>query len=409
MKLHEIREARAAKVAEARNLIEAANGQNLSAEAQTKFDGLKAEIQGLEAAEQRAVFLEEAERRSAGAPVDKQRTELESRISLLDAINAQVEQRAVTGALAEYQQEAKRNGQTAKGVLVPASAFETRSNTTTTADGIVPKDFRADQFIGLLRNSTIVRSLGVRTLTGLRGDVVIPKQTSTSAATWLAEGDALSVGAPLGFNTVTLSPKHVGALAELSRQLLQQSSPDAEKLVRDDLAAVIGLAVDKALLHGTAAAKQPIGIVNATGIQTASLATLGWANVLQVQEKLTLANIAGNYWLTTPQVATKLRSTLKASTAGSAYLMENGQLAGLPVAVTQQLDNKTAGEDVTGRAILGDFSELVIGQWGGIDILANPYADGPYSRGAVQIRIMTTLDAAVRRPEAFVLVDDIAI
>lgn len=399
-KPHELREAKAAKIVEMRAMLEG----DMTPDKQQRFDALKAEVTALEADEQRAAFLAEAERRSMGEPVDKAAAELEGRISLLDAINAQVENRSLTGALAEFNQEQRNQGVQARGVLVPASLFEKRAaNTTITADGIVPEDFRADQFIGLLRNSAIVRSLGARTLSGLRGNVVIPKQTSTTAATWIAEGDSLTDSDTLDFDSVTLQPRHVGALTELSRQLIQQSNPDIEALVRDDFVKVIGLAVDRALIHGDGV-KAPEGLVSAAA-GSASLATLSWENVLKAIEALNLSHINPNYWLTTPAVATKLRSTLKAASAGAAYLMENGAMAGIPVAVTQQLDNVDAD---TGRVIVGDFSELLIGTWGAVDILANPYG-AAYARGGVQIRILTTMDAAVRRPEAFAVIDDVAI
>src|SRR5690606_23024562 len=220
--------------------------------------------------------------------------------------------------------------------------------------------------------------------------------------------DALTDTDPLTFDTVTLQPRHVGALTELSRQLIQQSNPDIEALVRDDFVKVIGLAVDRALLHGDGV-KEPAGLVD-TATGTGTLATLTWEAVLKVIEDLNLSHISPNYWLTTPAVATKLRSTLKAASAGSAYLMENGQMAGIPVAVTQQLDNVIDSNDdvVAGRVLVGDFSELLIGTWGAVDILANPYG-AAYARGGVQIRILTTMDAAVRRPEAFAVIDDVAI
>ena len=183
MHLHQIREARAQKVAEARSLL--ASSPTLNAEGQAKFDKLKGEITALEADEQRAQFVEDAERRALGAPVDKARNELEGQVNVLDAIAAQIENRSVTGALAEFQAEAKRQGLTARngGILVPTSIFEKRATMTTTgAAAVVPDDYRADQFIGLLRNSLIVRSLGARVLTGLRGDTVLPKATGAATA-----------------------------------------------------------------------------------------------------------------------------------------------------------------------------------------------------------------------------------
>ena len=407
MKLHEIRQKKAAKVAEARTLLNTAEGENrsLNAAEQAAFDGLKTAITDLEGQEQRAQFVEDAERRTAGEPVDKSRTDLEGRISIVEAIAAHAENRSLTGALAEYNAEQKRQGVQAKGVLIPQSLFEKRAaQTTTTAAGIVPEDFRADQFVGLLRNSMVVQSLGARVLPNLRGDVTIPRQATTSTAQWLAEGDALT-DSGMTFNSIGLKPKHVGAITELSRQLLQQSNPSIEALVRDDFINVVSLAIDKALIHGDGV-KEPEGLLTAaTG--TGTLATLSWATVLTVLQGLALKNITPNAWLTHPKVATILRKTLREAGLPG-YLLDNGQLAGVPVAVTNQLAEK-AGAPAKGRIIVGDFSEMIVGTWGSVDILTNPYAEGPYSRGAVQVRILTTCDMVPRREDAFTVIEDITL
>lgn len=409
--LHSIREQRAAAVAEMRALVTAAEAakRSLTADESAKFDELKTRVTGLEAQEQRAQFLAEAERRQAGERVtDQSLANLESRITLVDAINAQVEQRALTGALAEYNAEhLRRTGSKPQGVAVPMSIFaETRAaQTTTTAAGIVPEDFRPDQFVGILRDSLVVKSLGARVLPNLRGDTVIPRQKTTSTAYWLAEGDALT-DSGLSFDNITLKPRHVGALTELSRQLLQQANPAIEQLVRDDFTAVVSAAIDKALLHGDGV-KQPKGLVGTAGTTTGSLATLNWESVLKVLEKLALLNITPNAWVTHPEVATILRHTLKDSVAGASYLMEGGNLAGLPVAVTKQLDKK-AGTPAKGRMIVGNFSEMVIGTWDSLQVLANPFG-AAYERGGVQVRILTTMDMIPRRPEAFAVIDDIGL
>lgn len=412
MNLQAIREKRAAKIQEARALADKAQAENrqMTPEEIAAFDTIKAAIQGLEQEEARAQFLTDLERRSTGAPVDNSRRSMEQSVNVLDAIRCQVEQRSVTGALAEYQQEAKRQGVQARagGILVPASLFEKRATqTTTTAAGIVPEDYKADQYIGLLRNSAIVRSLGARVLTGCVGDQVFPKQTGTSTAYWVAEGESLTESGTTYAN-VKLSPKHVGALSAISRQALQQTNPGLEQLTRDDFTAVIGLAVDKALLHGVASEDQPVGILNTSGIQTASLATLSWAAVVAMLEKLGLSNVTPNAFLASTKAATKLMTTLKAESAGAAYLMESGRMADLPAYATNQLEDKGTTTK-TGRVIAGDFSQIVIAEWGAAEILANPYAPGYYEKGDIQLRIMHTLDAAARHPQAFVVADDIAL
>lgn len=398
-----IRETRAQKVSEARSLL--ASTPTLTPEGQIKFDSLKAEIVSLEQSEARAQFMDDAERRSLGTPVDKHAAGLESRINLVDAINAQIENRSLTGPLAEFNAEAKRNGTQAQGVLVPQSLFEKRdAQTTTTAAGIVPPDYRPDQFVGLLRNALLVKSLGARVLPNLRGDVVIPRQATTATAQWIAEGSALT-DSGLTFDSITLKPRHVGAITELSRQLLQQSNPSIEQLVRDDFVQVVGLAIDKAMLHGNGTTAPEGLLTAATG--TGTLATLSWVTVLKVIEDLALVNVNPSAWLTHPAIVTKLRAALK--TAGlPGYLLENGQMAGLPVYGTNQLDAKT-GTPNKGRIIVGDFTEMVIGTWGSVDVLVNPYAEGPYSRGGVQVRILTTMDMIPRRENAFTIIEDLAL
>lgn len=407
MKLHEIAEQKALKVAEMRSLL---NAGNLNAEGKIKFDQLKTQVTDLEGQEARARFCEDAERNMMGRSTDKPLADLESKISLIGAISAQIENRSVTGALAEFQSEAKRNGITARhgGILVPTSIFEKRATmTTTSAAAVAPDDFRADQFIGLLRNSLIVRQLGARALTGLRGDTVLPKATGSATAYWVNEGDALTESSTT-YSSIKLEPKTVGALTAFSRQLALQANPSIEQLLRDDIAAVVGAAVDKALLHGTAVAKQPVGILNVSGIQTASLATLSWAAIVGMLEKLGLENVTPNAVLTHAKAGTKLQTTLKDSVAGGEYLMQGGRVAGLPAYVTNQLDAKSGTPD-KGRVLIGDFTQLVIGEWAATEVLANPYAAGYYEKGDVQLRIMHTMDAVVRHPKAFVLCEDLGL
>ena len=312
--------------------------------------------------------------------------------------------------MAEFQAEAKRQGLTARngGILVPTSIFEKRTTMTTTgAAAVVPDDYRADQFIGLLRNSLIVRSLGARVLTGLRGDTVLPKATGAATAYWVGEGDALTESNTT-YSSIKLEPKTVGALTAFSRNLALQSNPSIEALLRDDISAVVGLAVDKALLHGTAVAKQPVGILATAGIQTAALGAVTWAALVAMLEKLGLENVTPNAIVTHAKAATKLQTTLKNAANGAEYLLQNGRIAELPAYITNQLDTK-AGTPDKGRVIAGDFSQIVIGEWGVTEILANPYATGYYEAGAVQLRIMHTMDAVVRHPKAFVVADDMTI
>lgn len=408
--LASIREAKAGKVAEMRALLAKAETQQreLSADEVAAFDAIKKIITDLEGQEARAQFLADAERRSTGTVVngDAQVGKLESRVSILRVLQSAVAGTPLTGAEAEYAQETeRRTGRKAQGVFVPASLFEKRANTTTTAADLVPNDHRADLYIAPFRDALLARKLGVRILSGLHGNVTVPKYGSGLTTGWVAEGSAVPEGT-MAFDNVTLTPKHVGGFTEMSRQLIQQSSPDIEQLVRDDLAFLVAKSIDSALIKG-GGTNEPTGVMATVGIQTANLATLSWANILAMVSKLELINANAASWLTSPGVSTKLRGTLKA--AGIAgYLSEGGSLADIPLVTTTQVPNE-AGTPDKGVAILGDWSEVMLGVWSELDILVNPFAETPYKRGGVLVRAMASVDIAVRHPDAFVVAKDIAL
>lgn len=400
MNLKTIREAKAHKTAEARAILAGAENRNLTAEESAKFDGLKAEIEQLEQQEARAQFLDDAERRATGTVVtgSDSLADLESRVSLLTVLRAGMEGRTLTGAEAEIHAELERRHGKAQhgGVLVPLAAFEKRANTTTTADDLVGTSHRADQYIGPLRDSLLVRNLGVRTLSGLVGNVSIPKWGSGLSAGWVTEGQALSES-DMTFDAVTLTPHHVGGITEMSRQLIQQSAPAIEDLVRQDLSYAVAAEIDRAIIAGSGTAGQPQGLIGRTGVQTAALPA-SWDDVLDIEQLLAAVNVNPTGWYTSPAVLTALRKILKAPTAGSGYIATASSIGDLPASSSNAAPVDTA--------ILGDWSQVLLGQWGAVEILVNPYAEVPYRRGGVLVRAFSTIDVAVRHEEAFVVAQD---
>jgi len=411
MTIASLRENRAAKVATMRTLLNTAEGErrSLSPTEQSTFDTLKTDITGLEQQEARAAFLDDAERRSMGSPVgDKSLTDLHRSVNVLDVIRAQMEGRSLSGAALESHQESeRRTGRKAQGVFVPLAALEQRAvNTTATAPELIATNNRADLYIEPFRNNLLARRLGVRVLSGLTGNVSIPKFATGNSAGWVAENSALTTPAAMTFDSVTLAPKHAGGMVEMSRQLIQQSSPDIESLVRNDLSALLAEAIDSALIKG-GGSNEPTGVLATVGIQTANLATLSWANVLAMLQKLDISNASAANIVASMKVKAKLQGTLKA--AGIAgYLMEGGRMADLPVYFSNQVAEKT-GVPNTGKVIAGDWSQVMLGIWSELDILVNPFSETAYSKGNVLVRAMATVDVAVRHPEAFVFAEDVTI
>ena len=135
--------------------------------------------------EARAQFLEDAERRSLGTPVgDKSLNALHGQVNVVEVIRSQMEGHSLSGAALESHQESeRRTGRKAQGVFIPLAALETRAtNTTATAPELIATNNRADLYIEPLRNALLARKLGVRVLSGLSGNVSIPKYATGNSA-----------------------------------------------------------------------------------------------------------------------------------------------------------------------------------------------------------------------------------
>ncbi len=410
--LQTIRESRAAKVLEARQLLTAAESakRDLTAEEQTKFNELRGEITKLEESETRQQFLDDAEKRQTGTVVDgggdRGLDDLERRVSILRVVQAGTEGRALTGAEAEYNAELeRRNGRKAQGVFVPMRALEKRVNTATTGTNLIGTDHRGDQYIEPLRNALLARKLGVRVLSGLRGNVSIPKAGNSVVTGWVADNSALSAS-DMTFGNASLAPKHVGALSEMSRTLIQQSDPSIEALLQEDMSFAIAKALDSALIVG-GAANEPDGVTATLAAANATLAGPTWAQVLEIIKDVETANALGAHsWLLNPAAKAKLAGTLKVTgDAGAGFLYENGQVGGFAANVTNQVPTYSAG--AAAGAIFGDWSQVLLGIWDEIQILVNPFSETAYTKGNVLVRAMATCDIAIRHAEAFQWANDV--
>ena len=306
-------------------------------------------------------------------------------------------------------------GKTARGFFMP-SDVQKRDLTagTNNAGGFsVATDMRASDFISTLRHAMVIDGLGARMLTGLVGNVAIPKQSGAGTAYWVAENVAPTESQQI-LAQVTMTPKTVGAYTDISRRLLIQSSLDVESMVQTDLATVLGLAIQQAAINGSGASNQPTGITTAI---TASVlgGTNGlaptWQNMIDLETAIAAANadVGSMAYLTNAKVRGKLKSTQKfASTNGMPVwdmgdMPINGYRAGITNAVPSNLVKGTSG--ATCSAILfGNFADLVIGMWGSLDLLVDPYTGS--SAGTIRVVTLQDCDIAIRNVESFATMVD---
>jgi len=252
-------------------------------------------------------------------------------------------------------------------------------------------------FIELMRNRSVLYRMGARRLAGLVGSVTVPKQSGAATAVWLSSESATATESAQTFGQMALSPKTVGAYTEISRQLTLQSSPDAEGIVSSDLATVCALAIDVGGLRGAGSSGEPQGIVGSSGVGSVTGTSLAAAGVLEFQSDVAGGNLLTETcgYVTTPAVAALLMARPELPSTGTERLwkgnMLNGSLFGLPAMTSNQMSSATM--------LFGDFSQVVIAEWGVLEVEVNPYAN--FQAGIVGIRAMVSIDVGVRYGGAF--------
>jgi len=264
---------------------------------------------------------------------------------------------------------------------------------------LVSTDNQPGSFIDLLRNTSVALRLGVSRLTGLKGNVTIPKMTAGNTAFWLADEATQITESQPTIGQLSLAPKNVAALTELSHQLMQQSTPDAETLVLNSIARDIGLAVDVGILRGSGAAGQPTGIATTAGIGTFSGTSLAAPGVLNAQGDVAAANALypGCGFATTPAVAELLMARPELPTTGTERLWKGNMLEGTifnwPAMSSAQMSAATM--------LFGWWPSVILAEWGVLELMLNPFSD--FTRGLSAIRGWYTCDVGVRYAGAWSL------
>ena len=282
------------------------------------------------------------------------------------------------------------------GIVVPNEVLrrDLTAGIPSAGGNLVADELLAGSFIDLLRNRLALANAGVTMLSGLQGNISIPRQSSASTAYWVGENVA-PTESQQAIDQVNMTPKTVGAFVDYSRRLLLQSSIDVEAMVRNDLTRVIALELDRAGIYGTGSTNQPLGLVNTTGIGSQTISTYGtFDEYIGMETDVATANAdAGSMrYIINAAARGALKSTAKSASAVAAgFVFENGEINGYPAIVSNQLANNDA--------LFGDFSQMIMGMWSGLDLTVDPYAGA--TAGTVRIIALQDVDFAVKQPGAF--------
>ena len=319
-----------------------------------------------------------------------------------------------------------RNPQSERGFFVPTNIpFASRAPYAAGAAGtggtLVATNLLAGSFIEVLRNKARVMQMGATVLSGLVGNVDIPRQTAASSTYWTTEGTN-TTESEATFDKVSLTMKTIGTFSQISRNMLLQSTPDIDMIVRADLIAQIALGIDLAALSGSGSGGAPTGIANTSGIGSVvggtNGATLTIDNLIDLETAVTAANAPEDslaYLMNAKSIGWTKK--LKSSTgqylwSGSAIGQRSGtpgEINGYTVARSNQARStltKGTATSICSEVFFGAWSELLIGEWGVLELVPNPYDSAVYKNGGVLIRALQSIDLGVRHAASFSMMSD---
>ena len=235
--------------------------------------------------------------------------------------------------------------------------------------------------------NSVLAQLGARWYSGLpMGDVQIPVM-GKSTVNWEGEIDEAQATGNT-FTTVKLQPKRLSAYIDISKQLLAQDTIGVENAIRRD---IVNALKDKleATLFGEDAGdtEKPAGLFNGATIVTVD----DYAKLCDFEADVEEANVYGNMkYVLSPKAKATFRQMIK-GTNNTGMVYENGEMEGISTYVTSNVPSK--------KFVYGNFENLVIGSWGDIELVFDPYTQA--TKGTVRIVINAYFDFKPARDVAF--------
>ena len=323
----------------------------------------------------------------------------------------------------------RRTGRAARGVYVPDFAWRAGAMATAATgavgdenvvDNFIPTVHRGDMFIEALRSKQVMANLGVTFMGGLTNRIKMPKFSAGATAAFVEELGAVADQSQTDAG-VTLQPRTMGAYVDISRLALKESVPALDQIVQDDLLRAAADLIESAAISGSGSGGQPTGILNNGDVGNVDIsagtdvAALTWADltdlVKTVEDADGIINAQTLGWLSNPKVKAKMANTVKVSSTDSIMLLNDpwnsiyGYRAEFTSNVPSNLNPGDGGTDGS-ALIFGDFSQLIVGLFGGADIMIDETTGG--LAGTTRIILHQDVDVAIRNGASFAITDEVS-
>lgn len=321
------------------------------------------------------------------------------RFSLVEAIRNEAERRNHSDETIEVLEEGKRNfsrnSLEYKGALqIP---MEYRADIVAASNTAVATD--KFSIIEPLRGNLVTVAAGAQLMTGLVGNVSMPSY-SGSTAKWQDETGDSEDGAGT-FSEVTMAPKRLTFYLDISKQFLNQDSVNAEQLLMNDLTKALSAKLEATIFgKHTSATNTPDGFFTGTPTYKVTGAA-DWAKVVSMETGVDAANAANGSlaYILHPSLRGKMKTTAKATNQAIFLLDPDGKANGYNVfSTTHMASGLQTGTDEYG-ILFGNWNDLIIGQWGALDITVDPYTQA--AKGKIRIVVNSYWDVVKRRAASF--------
>lgn len=299
---------------------------------------------------------------------------------------------------------------------------EKRTMTAATdADGgfLIPTE-KIDWFDALFAYS-VLDKLGIQKLTGLSANTDIPGFSSAVVSGWAnGETGTQSPDDPTVVNRA-LRPKLLYGATNISKRLAIQTNRSVDQMIMMDIMASMAQTLQAAVINGSGSSGQPTGILNTSGIQSVAMGTngaaLSFAKALELWAAIAQANSnMDNFkWLTNPLVHGKALQTSTDTGSGAMIVTYNNNFGGSPNAIanyplfsTSSVPStltKGSSGAVCSALIGGDFSQVVVGQFGGVELIVDNISQA--RSGFTALTINQFVDVVVKQPAALGAIVDI--
>lgn len=296
-----------------------------------------------------------------------------------------------------------------RGIIIPVNVEKRAAFTAATeaATGVIIDEEQQEMLLPL-QSALVLARAGARFMTGLQGNIYWPEFSGANVF-WEGENAPAKDGAGSFSKGDTFKPLRLTAYVDISTQLLVQENTSVEAYIRQAIAVAIAQKIEQtAFSDKTGVTNTPDGMFGELSEDVKGEMT--WANIVAMETAADVQNaLFGNLsYILHPTLIGKAKTKVKDSSGAGGFIFTgngDGQLNGYKALRTNNLPKALRGTEEPAKAgdeygiVFGNWADYFIGQWGGIELLVDPYTQS--LKGTVRLVTNSYWNMGFIRKESF--------